>query len=514
MNCKRSIFSSGLLAALFMAASVLATPMTALAVSGADVDFGGFIRLRHHFSNFATYNFGQVLPPDNDTPGSDDSVNFLEHRSRIYITPKVGEYLKGNVVFEIDGRWGDSAFLAGSPGGFGFGGDRQNLETKNLNFVVTMPDSGNSLIFGLQTIKDPYNGILFGWNDASGITYNRGGDGLNMVFGYYRLWQNTGKKGLDQEVDFLRAEFALAQSEDTTLGFNLHAILDNSGEDVGSTGVLGGPAVGSTSNGFAPLAYNASTGYESLVGGTNYTLNLWIPGVNFETKMGGASVGGFLIYEFGEFSSKTAGVKSVDISSFAGELHAAAELGGFNVKLSGMYVSGDDSDKYNGIGIKENGFYSTGSFGFAGAWLGLTGMEILFSSIDATHQDAALVYDSTNTFEQQPLGVIAVFLTANKNLADRVRMNFGLGFLQSAENRAVNGNNNMATEVNLGVNFDMMPGISFGIVGAYAAIGDFYEVSASEAATYNSKIPAGAGTVSALDPEDMWRVTWRGNLSF
>jgi hypothetical protein len=84
--------------------------------------------------------------------------------------------------------------------------------------------------------------------------------------------------------------------------------------------------------------------------------------------------------------------------------------------------------------------------------------------------------------------------------------------LQSAESRVVNGNNNMATEINAGLHYNMMPGLSFGIIGAYASVGDFYDVSAEEAADYNADAPG--EDVSAHDPDDMWRISLRSNFSF
>ncbi len=498
---------------MLVAAVAFVAPPQALAVSGADVDFSGFVRLRHHTSNFATYNFGQSLPANKSVSGENDTRNFFEQRARLYIMPKVGENLVGNFAFEIDGRWGDSAFSTGGNSGFGYSADAVNLETKNLSFTLKFPGTDNSLITGLQTIKDPYNGIIFGWNDAGGLTYNHKSGDMGIVLGYYRFWQPGATFAKGSDVDFLRAEVSMPTSDTVKMGFNLHVILDNSGEEAGSTGVLGGDPFGTAGgNGYAPFAYNATTGRESLVGATNYTMNLFLPGVNFEADLGGVNVGGFFIYEFGRFDSKTAGVADEDIGSFGAELHATGEVAGFATRLSGMYVSGDTDKNNLATGIKKGGFYTTGSYSFAGAWMGLTGMQILFSDIDATHQDAALVYDATNIFEQQPLGILYVGLTGNKAIADKTRLELGLGFLASAEDRIVNGESQMATEINAGLHYDMLPGVTFGAVAAYAAIGDFYKVNAAQAADYNAAAPG--EDVSAYDPDDMWKITLRTNYSF
>jgi len=484
-----------------------------LAAAADAVDFGGFIRLRHHTSDYATYNFGQLLPPDKNTPDDSSARNFFEQRARLYIMPKVGEHLTGNIAFEIDGRWGDSAYAVGRNSGLGFNADQTNIETKNLNFTVKIPDTGHSAIVGLQTIKDPYNGILMGWSDAGGVLFSyKASDTLAARLGYVRFWQPSGTIKKNSDVDFLMAELAYSASETLKLGFNLHVIFDNSGEEAGSTGVLGGDPIGSPQNGYANFSYNITTGRESLVGATNYTLDMYLPGINFEASLGAASIGGFLIYEFGQFSSKTEGVSNVDINGFAGELHAATKISDFNVKLSGIYVSGSDSTDNPGIGVKKGGFYTPGSFSFAGAWMGLTGMKILFQDIDGTNQDAYLVYDVTNIFEQQPLGVMAVMLTGSTSLSDKLRFECGIGTLMSAQDRVVNGENSMATEFNASLHYDMMKGLTLGAVAAYASVGDFYKVSADQAAAYNATAPG--GDVSAHDPENLWKLTLRANYSF
>jgi len=501
----------GWLLIFFLAAFLLAP---SLASAKADrVDFEGFIRLRAHVTDYGTYNVGQFMPPDKNTANDNDSRNFFEQRARIYIKPKVGEYLTGNFGWEIDGRWGDSAYGVGQNSGFGFNADQVNLETKNLNFEVKFPGSnGKSAIIGLQTLKDPYNGILMGWSDAGGVTYKNKTDKMTSTFGFYRFWQPTGTLKQNSAVDFLSLEFARPVSDSFHVGFNLHVILDNSGEKAGSTGVLGGDPIGSPQNGYANFAYNASTGRESLVGSTNYTLNLWLPGVNFEAGLGGVSMGGFLIYETGQFTSKTSGVASADISSFASELHAAVQISGFNVKLSGMYVTGDSSNSNSGIGVRGGGFYTPGSFSLAGAWMGQTGMKILFQDMDGTSQDAYLVYDVSNIYEQKPLGILALMLTANSQISSKTSLELGAGILSSAEERIVNGENSMATEINAGLHYNMLPGLTFGAVAAYASVGDFYKVSSAQASAYNATAPG--QDVSAYNPDDMWKITFRTQFSF
>lgn len=476
------------------------------------IDLGGFMRFRYHMSNFNSFGAGQVLPPDKSVEGQNNAANFFEGRTRLYFTTAYGDYISGTAAFELDYRAGDSAYGVGAQAGGGLEADQINLETKNLNVTAKLPGTNLSGTFGLQNIVDPYGGLLLGWADAAGVTLNyKAASNVNTLLGFYRFWQPTAKLKNSAAADFIRGEVAYTASKELNLGFNLYALLDRTG--VGGNGVLGGSPVGSTSNGFAPLSYNVSTGYESLVGNTDYTFNLALPGVNFAYKAGGFTLDGFFIYETGKFDSRTQGIDSVTVNSYAANLGASTKVGPFNLKLSGLYVSGDNSNTDPSIGIKKRGFYTPGSWSLAAAWNGLTGMKILFPDIDATNQDQYLVYDVTNTLEQKPLGVRAVMITGNAPLAKNVMFEGGLGTLSSAKDRVVNNNSYMATEVNAGVHYTPYKSFSIGVVGAYAWVGNFYTVTDQEAAAFNAT-KTGNPVAPNRDPADMWRIYIRTNYSF
>lgn len=483
------------------------------------VDLGGFLRFRYHVSNFTNYanNFDfQTLPPDKSVKGADNTANYFEQRTQLYIMPKFGQYVSGMLAFNLDWRLGDSAYGVGQNAGGGLNADQTNLETKNAYINVNFPGTNLSGVFGLQTIKDPYNGILLGWANAGGITLNyKATDNLNTILGLYRFWQPTARLKQSVATDFIRGEVAYSPNKNLNLGFNLYALLDRTG--AGSTasdpGVLGGPQYGSTSNGYAPLSYNASTGHESLVGNTDYTMNLYLPGINFEYKAGNYTFDGFFIYETGKFGSGTASIEDVTINSYAANLGASTKVGPVNLKLNGLYVSGDNSNKNPSIGIKEHGFYTPGAYSLAAAWMGLTGMKIMFQDIDGTNQDQYLVYDVSNILEQKPLGVAAAMITGNTSLSEKLTLEGGLGMLRSAKKRIVNNESYMATEVNLGLHYAVTKALSMGLVGAYAWVGDFYKVTDEQAVEYNANT-TGNHITANKEPADIWRMYFRTNYSF
>lgn len=483
---------------------------------GLTVDFGGWLRARYHVSNFLNFTAGQSLPGDKSVPGGNDTANFAEERTLLFITPHFGDNVAAQFGFTTDFRFGDEAFGVSGVGGGGLKGREVNVKTMDANLQFRLPGTNLTARVGLQNIKDAYNGILLGWPDGSGVNVDyKASDTWNLKASWYRFWEPTGRLKANVPVDFWRGEAAYAASDALSLGFNLYYLNDKSGEDATAAdpGVLGGPAIGTTHNGFAPLAYNASTGHESLLGDNQYKMYLVWPGVNFTYRVNRYTVDGFLIYEGGKFTAISPGIEDVTLSSFAGNLGVATDVGATHVKLSGIYVAGDDSNTNPSIGIKKRGFYTPGSYSLSGAWMGLTGMKILFPDIDATAQDQALVYDVSNIFEQKPLGVKSLLLTSNTNLTDKVNLEAGLGTLFSDKKRSVNGKSHMGTEINAGLHYRIYKNVSVGLQTAYAWIGDFYKVTDAQAATYNAT--ATGNPITALnDPANAWLVYFRTQLSF
>lgn len=485
------------------------------------VDHSGFIKVRYHQSNFLKYNVGQVLPPDKTVAGADSTAQFMEQRARLYISPVFNEYLKGTFGFELDSRWGDAAYVSGMRNaGGGLETDTINIETKSINLTFKLPDTNLSSTIGLHTINDPYNWILLGVADAAGITVtNKFANNVNGLLGYYRFWQPTAVIKSTSSVDFFRAEAALAPAKDLKLGLNLYVLLDNSGRTAGNA-VLGDDLTGvraRTTNGFAPLAYNSSTGNETLVGKNLYKMNLFLPGVNFDYKVGNFNLGGFFIYEGGKYTSLTQGISDVTISSYAANLKAGTKVGPFNVQLEGLYVSGDNSDTNPSIGIKGKGFYTPGSYSLAAAWMAKTPMIIFFPELDTSSQDYYLVYDVSNIYEQKPLGIKVLMLAGDTILSKEFKLKSGVGTLWSAKDRKVNGESLMGTEINTGIYYTPVKAKAFsiGLIGAYVFVGDFYKVTSSQATAYNTTKASGLSNITANnDPADLWRITVRAMYSF
>jgi hypothetical protein len=479
---------------------------------GKTVDMGGWIRLRYHVSNWNAFGAGQTLPGDKTVSATTKTVNFAESRAMLFINPSFGDYVSGQFGFTTDFALGDEAFGVSGVGGGGLKGRDVNVKTIDVNMTATLPGTNLSGTFGLQTLKDAYNGILLGWPNGAGVNLNyKAASNLNILGSWYRFWQPVGQLRSNVMTDFFRGEVAYSPDKSLDLGFNVYYLTDSTGEN--EPGALGGPDIGTIHNGFAPLSYNASTGHESLVGNNLYKMWLVWPGVNFAYRTSGFTIDGFAIYQGGKFDAISPGIESVTLSSFAGNLGVATQVGPTHVKLSGIWVEGDNGNENPSIGIKKSGFYTPGSWSLSGAWMGLTAMKILFPDLDATAQDQALVYDVTNTWEQKPLGIKTLLLTSNTPLSEKINLEAGLGALWSDKKRPVNDQSYMSTEINAGIHYRPYKQFSIGLQTAYAWVGDFFKVSDAEAAAYNAT--ATGNSISALrEPANQWLVYLRTNYAF
>ena len=123
---------------------------------------------------------------DDDT---DDSVQYVTQRMRMYFNFIASENLKLVYKNEIDMEWGDASFVVARNDGGGIGGDSVNLETKNIYLEFMVPDTPVKATLGLQGvtlhkgwfISDDVSAARFDMNfdPVSITTYWAGAAGLN-----------------------------------------------------------------------------------------------------------------------------------------------------------------------------------------------------------------------------------------------------------------------------------------------------------------------------------------------
>jgi hypothetical protein len=204
-------------------------------------------------------------------------------------------------------------------------------------------------------------------------------------------------------------------------------------------------------------------------------MNAYYAGANATFNAGPASLTGFFLYNFGKFDANL-GAPSVDINGYAGSLRADATLGPGKAFLEGLYVSGDNdpapTTRYKGI--------ITGSdFANLTSWYGRPDLYILFPNFDMIQAATALVLNPSNS--------------------GRGLMMFAGGFTAKLGDKLTTAakGKDMGTEINANLNYNIYKGLDFGVYGAYAFLGDFYDR------------PAGQ-----KNPDDLYTVYSRLNYAF
>lgn len=181
---------------LIMLAVVLVAVLAAPAMAGMDVS--GFVRSKGYVSNFKNGATAPVLKED-----ASDAA-YVEQRFRAKFS--FGEEnVKAVWFLETDfGAFGDSAGSArpadttggaGRNSGAALGGDRINLETKNIYIWFKLPGTSLDFTVGLQNQTDAYAGLLYGAADMGGIFMTGKIEGVvNYKLGWAKLYENNNLK--------------------------------------------------------------------------------------------------------------------------------------------------------------------------------------------------------------------------------------------------------------------------------------------------------------------------------
>lgn len=457
--------------------------VVALAVpASAEMKLNGFYRAKPTLSNFVGAGNVQYVTPDSLTKGNTAaSRSFTEFRNRLRF--EIGdENVKGVTFFELDGNFGDRGGNTGRNQGFAQNGDSINLETKNAYIWFKVPNTSLNFTVGLQGYTDEFAGLLFGYSDQAGVVANYKYDPVTFRFTWLALrddvsgggpannaWTSNNVGG--KSADYYAVDAKFNPTKDLAATLHLGFINDR--------GTGGGT--------FASKPTEAGVGLD--------TLRAYYAGVNGTFKLAPATLTGFFVYNFGKFEGT--GVSDVDINGFAASVRADANLGPGKAFVEGLYVSGDDKptdDKYKGI-ITGNAYAALTSY------YARPDLYILFPNLDMINSATALVLDPAN-------GGRGLWLAAagySQKFTDKISGKLGLGYLAAAKKQARSGTDRnaegtaMGTEVNANVNYNIAKGLDFGLYGAYAFLGSFYDK------------PAGS---TSQDPDDLYLLNGRLNYAF
>jgi len=471
---------------LIVLAVALVAALAAPAVAGTDIN--GFYRAKAYMSNYNGVPLVAAASPTDNTPNLQKDAPtsaYVDQRMRIQF--KSGEEnVKAVVQFEIDySAWGDTAGAATTGGvsrnsGGALGADRINLETKSVYLWFKLPDTSLDFTVGMQTQSDTYAGLLYGAADMAGIFITGKMEPVSYKLGWAKLYENSQFRSDD--LALYVAEVKLAPSKELKVGLNLNFIQDDTQKSSSATNLP----------------------YPTLSGDQN-AKKIWTPGVDVAFITGPATISGFAFYQFGKVECyDPAGGEDTNIKGFALDLRADMNLGAGKGFFEALYVSGGDGEgnDYKSIVTLSDLNASPGG----NSAYGRTDMELLLFNNDDINTSQSLVGTAAATTASSPSnggrGITHFAAGYSMKLSDKMNAKGGIGYLMATKKLTVADVNRkgktMGTELNANVNYNIMKGLDFGLYGAYAFVGDFYQFN----------VPG------AKDPDDIYDVHFRLNYAF
>jgi hypothetical protein len=403
-------------------------------------EFHGSLAIRGFNSNYLAGTAGR-LNIDGDTA---TTRNWVEQRARIFYTAKANDNLKLVTGFELDSVWGNSSYTTGRNTGGALGSDTTNIETKWVYLYFNEPNTGANFKVGIQGLNDAYKGIVVGVGaDAAGLLASKTFGPVTGTLGWFRLDdRNTGTATAGKQTrDLLLLDAKYALSKDIKLGGSYY-FLNN--DNVASTGSV-------------PL-------------GALNDYNVHILGASAAANIGPASIDGFAVYEFG-----VAGTSHVN--AFAGNLAGKIKVGPGAVKLSALYVSGNNSTSFG-----SNSFISvnnTTSAVFSENGVGALGnMFILCRNPKETTNEQAIIAESSNQNQGIIGGAVGYDVVMGKAFGGA-----NVGMASTAKKVSGRDSKYMGTEINAEVGYKLFDNLTATVRAAYVVLGDYYKDKGTPANT-------------------------------
>lgn len=466
----------------------------------AEFNFSGFVRNELWVSNYARFDAGDTIPIKASNGTAAEAANpstltarnlrvntdaptatYFQERGRLKFDAK-GENVGAVAFFEIDFRFGDAQYQTLRNTGGGLEGDTVNLETKNL-YVWFKPSKDALINVGLQNLTDAYRGVLIGYADIAGIFGTAKFEPVDLRYGWGVIKQGAGAGTLvglagndaNNSTDFYLIEAHASPVKDVRAGLNLYMFNDHDGQ-----GLRGIPTTQAVAR----------------------PTKIYTIGVDGSFKVAPpATLSAFFFYQTG----KTDGggvdnVSDLDVKGWAGDVRADLALGPGKGFVEAIYISGDDNPADNDY----EGIVTGSNYALAAAFYAATDMEILLPNLGDINTSQALTYDTKN-FGQGLIHIGAGYTIP----LGKVSLKVGAGHSRFAKSVPVGttgfNKKTQGTEVNLKANYNLAKGLDASFIGAYAFLGDAYDVGANSF----------QGSPTGLDaPDNLYKLLARLNYAF
>lgn len=398
-----------------VAAAGALTAATAVPALALENEFHGMFRVFGIINNYGNGGGGQFASVK-DAP----TRSYMEQRARLMYTAKANDDLKLVTHFEIDSRWGDSAYGNGRNAGGAIGADQVNLETKNVYLDFNIPSTALNVKVGIQPWVDSYGGILVN-ADMAGAVATAKYAGFTNSLGWFRFNEDTGSLPGKATRDFMILDTKYNLSKDVKLGGSYYLLTDD-------------------------RAASDNT-YTHMIG------------VNADMKFDPVTVGAFGMYQFGD----TPTTVNSDLNAFAVGATAKAKVGIGTLKFAALYLTGEqsanpDSSAFQPIS-SESSFYAAD-------------MQIMLRNKWNINSDRALVQNLSNFY--------GAFVGYDANITDKffTNVNAGFGFAAQTTNKGTANEPDSSyrgTELNAEVGYKLFDNMTASVQGAYFILGDFYQ---------------------------------------
>jgi hypothetical protein len=386
---------------------------------------------------------------------------------------------------ESDMFFGDSAGSMPPAGpanrnvGGALGGDKIQTETKNVYVWFKVPDTSLDFTVGLQSQSDAYAGFIYGGADMAGIFTTGKFEPVSWKLGWAKLYENN--VGRTDDRTLYVAETKFMPAKEVSLGLNFYYLKDDSDKATNHPNVANAPPL---------VAFP-------------HKLTVYMPGVSASFKAGPATISGFAQYQWGELEATLPAGSDLDINAYLVDLRADLNLGPGKFFIEGLYTSGGDRganglDDYEApITLATNEASPGGNSAYSRA-----NMHILMSSPDTIGVSQCLIGCSGGIAGPDPgnrgRGMWHVAAGFGMKLTDKIKGEINAGYLSATDTLVSDGNRDeeMGTEFNARLDYNLAKGLDVGVIGAYALIGDFFENAAGQT------------------PEDVWMGVARVNYAF
>lgn len=406
---------------LLAAAMVLAFTLPAAAI---DHIFGGYWRVRAYSQ--------QNFTGEDATEARDRSAT--DSRTRLYYTAKFSDDFQFVNKIEFDWTYGENSGSRGGAAMGDIGADGTDLEIKNSYVDFNLMNRALNFKLGMQGYRFG-RGFMFD-DDFSGAVVTYKGKGFDIPFMWAKAYEGTyPSRGVDRN-DF-DVDYLVLNPSFTAGGFKLNPFFtyiysENAAENNPFRNTLTLPA-GSTLN----------------------DVNVWYLGLNADYKFQGVNLWGTAIYQGGEVDVATAGTtSSTDSSAYLFALGADGAFGPFGLHGQFFYASGDD----DAADDDDDAFRPP--VGASYYWSEIMGYGIFDQQV------------SQNSPADQISNVWAANIGADYKILPSLKATLDVWYAARAEELAPGLDEELGTEVDLKLTYQVMKNLNLDLVGAYLFAGD------------------------------------------